>query len=75
MENKNITDTWHTSHSAMEVQAAKNYLESEDIPAFVQNELAAQMYGSVADKPKILVKENDFDKAKEVLIRGGYLKK
>ena len=72
-----ITDNWKlifTSHSSNEVFAAKNFLASEGIESFVQNELSAQIYGSAVDTPKLLVKEQDFERANELLIKGGYNK-
>jgi len=77
MEEDSITDNWKiifSSHSAIEVQGAKNYLESEGITAHLQNELAAQIYGNAADKPKLLVKEHDIERASAILIEGGYIK-
>ena len=70
-----ITDNWKqifTSHSSNEVYAAKNYLDSEGIESWIQNELSAQVYGAAVDTPKLMVKEQDFEKATEILIRGGY---
>ena len=71
-----MTDNWKIlfrAHSDIELQNAKNYLESERIPTFIQNELAAQIYGNAADKPKILVKEKYFERAMNILKEGGYL--
>ena len=73
---ENITDNWKiifTAHSVIEAHSAKNLLESEGIEALLQNELAAQVYGSAADKPKVLVKERDLEKASELLSGGGFL--
>ena len=70
-----ITDNWKlifTSHSSTEVFAAKNFLDSEGIETWVQNELSAQVYGSTVDTPKLMVREQDFEKATEILVRGGY---
>lgn len=71
-----IVDNWKVIFSSgvvMEVHSAKNYLESEGVETLLQNELAAQIYANNADKAKILVKERDFEKATEILNKGGYL--
>lgn len=60
--------------SAIEAYSVKNHLASEGIEAVIQNEIAAQVYGNAVDKPKILIKEADVEKATTVLLKGGYLK-
>lgn len=75
MTSDNITDNLKvvfSSHFPVEVQGAKNYLESEGVPAFLFNEMAGQIYGNAADKPKILVRETDVERALAVLKEGGY---
>ena len=69
-------DSWKivfSSADPFEVNLAKNYLESEGIKTILQNELAAQIYASVMDKPKLLVRENDLEQAIKILIKGGYI--
>lgn len=71
-------DNWKIifhSASPFEAQLAKNYLESEGIDIFMQNELAAQIYSNAVDQPKLLIRESDFEKGVELLIKGGYIKK
>ncbi|SEA05354.1 Putative signal transducing protein [Arachidicoccus rhizosphaerae] len=76
MEDNQITDPLeviYSSQSNTDVIGAKNFLESEGIPTFMQNEIAGQLYGNIADIPKLLVKQTDFEKAHALLITGGYL--
>lgn len=70
----NRWDVIFIAPSAIEAHSAKNYLVSEGIEALIQNEIAAQVYGNAVDKPKILIKEADVEKATAVLLKGGYLK-
>ncbi len=70
-------DSWKIAFSStnpFEVNLAKNYLESEGIETILQNELAAQIYSSVVDKPKLLVREKDIEQAIKILIEGAYIK-
>lgn len=70
-------DSWKivfSSADPFEVNLAKNYLESEGIETILQNELAAQIYASVIDKPKLLVREKDLEPAIKILIKGAYIK-
>ena len=70
-------DSWKivfSSTDPFEINLAKNYLESEGIKTILQNELAAQIYASVIDKPKLLVREKDIEQAIKILIKGDYLK-
>ncbi len=70
-------DKWKivfSSNNPFEVNLAKTYLESEQIETILQNELSAQIYASVIDKPKLLVKEKDLQQAIQILITGGYIK-
>ena len=62
-----------SSTDPFEVNLAKTYLESEGIETIIQNELAAQIYASVMDKPKLLVREKDLEQAIKILIKGGYI--
>lgn len=63
-----------SSTDPFEVNLAKNYLESEGIEVILQNELAAQIYASVIDQPKLLVREKDLEQAIKILIKGAYIK-
>lgn len=56
-----------------DIQLAKNYLESEGIETLLQNELAAQVYSNAVDEAKLLVKENDAERAIDILVKGGYI--
>lgn len=70
-------DSWKivfSSTDPFEVNLAKNYLESEGIETILQNELAAQVYASVMDKPKLLVREKNLEQAVKILIQGAYIK-
>ena len=70
-------DSWKIAFSStdpFEVYLAKAYLESEGIETIIQNELAAQIYASVMDKPKLLVREKDLEQAIKILIKGEYIK-
>jgi len=70
-------DSWKIVFSPanqFETNLAKNYLESEGIETILQNELAAQIYGSWIDKPKLLVKEKDIEQAIKILIKGAFIK-
>lgn len=70
-------DSWKIVYSPTDpfrVNLTKNYLESEGIETILQNELAAQIYASVIDKPKLLVREKDVEQAMKLLIKGGYIK-
>ena len=70
-------DSWKivfSSTDPFEVNLAKNYLESEGIETILQNVLAAQIYASVIDKPKLLVREKDLEQGTKILITGGYIK-
>jgi len=70
-------DSWKivfSSTNSFEVNLAKNYLESEGVETILQNELAAQIYGSQIDKPKLLVREKDIEQAIKILIEGEYIK-
>lgn len=70
-------DSWKivfSSTDPFEVNLAKNYLESEGIETILQNELAAQIYASVIDKSKLLVREKDLEPAIKILIKGAYVK-
>lgn len=62
-----------SSHQ-FEVYSAKNYLESEGIETFLQNELAAQIYSNAVDTVKLLVREADLERGMKILIQGGYIK-
>lgn len=62
------------SASPLEVQLAKNYLESEGIDVLIQNETAAQIYSNAVDEPKLLVKESDVEEGIRILTEGGYIK-
>ena len=65
-------DSWKivfSSTNPFEVRLAKNYLESEGVKTIFQNELAAQIYSSVVDKPKLLVREKDIEQAKKILVK------
>jgi hypothetical protein len=70
-------DSWKivfSSTNQFEINLAKNYLESEGIETILQNELAAQIYGSWIDKPKLLVREKDLEQAIKILTKGAYIK-
>jgi hypothetical protein len=70
-------DSWKivfSSTDPFEVNLAKNYLESEGIKTILQNELAAQVYASVMDKPKLLVRQEYLEQAVKILIQGAYIK-
>jgi hypothetical protein len=70
-------DSWKTAFSStnsFEANLAKNYLESDGIEALLQNELAARVYASMIDKPKLLVREKDIEQAIKILIKGAYIK-
>lgn len=70
-------DSWKiifSSTDSFEINLAKNYLESQGIETILQNELAAQIYGSQIDKPKLLVREKDIEQAVKILIEGEYIK-
>jgi len=70
-------DSWKivfSSTDIFEVNLAKNYLESEGIETILQNELAAQIYAGVMDKPKLLVREEDIEQAIKILIKGAFIK-
>jgi len=62
------------SASPLEVQLAKNYLESEGMDVLIQNETAAQIYSNAVDEPKLLVKESDVEEGIRILTEGGYIK-
>lgn len=68
-------DSWKIvfiSPNIFEVNLAKNYLESEGVQAILQNELAAQLYGGIIDKPKLLVREEDMEQAVNILKKGAF---
>ena len=70
-------DSWKivfSSADPFEVNLAKSYLESEGIETILQNELAAQIYAGVIDKPKLLVREKDIEQAIKTLIKGAFIK-
>lgn len=70
-------NSWKVVYSPakpFEVNLAKNYLESEGIETVLQNELASQIYGNLADKAVLLVKEKDFEQATKILTERGYIK-
>ena len=70
-------DSWKivfSSANPFKVSLAKNYLESEGIETILQNELAAQIYSSVLDKSKLLVREKDVERAIKILREGAYIK-
>ena len=70
-------DSWKivfSSTDPFEVNLAKTYLESEGTETILQNELGAQIYASVIDKPKLLVRENDLEQAIKILIKRAYIK-
>lgn len=72
-----IMNSWKivfSTNNPFEVNLAKTYLESEGIKTIIQNELAAQIYASVIDKPKLLVREEDLEKARKILIEADYIK-
>lgn len=56
-----------------DIYLVKGYLESEGIETQLQNELAAQVYSNAVDEAKLLVKEEDVDKAIAILKKGGYI--
>ena len=75
--NNSIMDSWKivfSSTNPFEVNLAKSYLESEGIETILQNELAAQIYASVIDQAKLLVREKDIPQAIKILTKGEYIK-
>lgn len=76
MKKEQLTDRLevvYSSRSQVDLMGAKSFLESEGIITFMQNEIAGQIYGNLADIPKILVKEADLERANALLVSGGYL--
>ena len=60
-----------------EAHMAANYLHSEGVNTFMQDELTVQVdnfYSNAIGGVKIMVAEEDFELGKSVLIKGGYIK-
>lgn len=60
-----------------EIYGARNYLESEGIVTVLKDELTAQVnnfYSNAIDGVKLMVHENDYDMALELLKTGGYVR-
>jgi hypothetical protein len=61
----------------LDAHMAKGFLESEGVETMVRDELTAQVnnfYSNAIGGVKLLVKEDDYEKGKEALQRGGYLR-
>ncbi|NOZ47010.1 MAG: DUF2007 domain-containing protein [Chlorobi bacterium] len=59
-----------------EAQIAKGRLESEGINTIIQNELTTQVnnfYSNAIGGVKLLINENDKEKAEQILIDGGFI--
>ncbi len=66
-----------TYEYSQQAHMVKNYLESEGIVVFMKDDMTAQVasyYAHAIGGIKLQVREDDFDRAIEVLEKGGYIK-
>ena len=70
--------TVKASDHPSELMVAKSYLESEDIPCVIKDELISQVYSMASNAwggAKLQVAEEDFEQAVKLLVEGGFAKK
>lgn len=73
MSNWQIISTYTYPHEA---HMAKTYLESEGLNVVIQDELTAQVnnfYSNAIGGVKLLIRESDFENARQLLQKGGFI--
>lgn len=69
--------TISTYEYSQQAHIVKNYLESEGVIVFMKDDMTtsvASYYAHAIGGIKLMVKEQDFDRALDILVEGGYLK-
>lgn len=64
--------TIKTSDRNVELHVAKTYLEDNGIPVFIKDELMHQVHPAAVRGAKLQVRDEDVQRAIELLIQGGF---